>query len=101
MPKKLTEEQKQEAFEKWQQSDEYLKIQAFSASLSTIAKMEMGLVDITDNWTTFLNELFEMGTVLKVPGRKAKRKEMINSKIYCCCIFIFDIMCANPIFNSL
>jgi hypothetical protein len=37
--------------------------------------MEMGLLDITDNWTTFLNELFEMGTVLKVPGRKAKRKE--------------------------
>lgn len=51
MPKKLTEEQKQEAYEKWQQSDEYLKIQAFSASLSTIVKMDMGLVDITDNWT--------------------------------------------------
>ena len=78
MPKKLTEEQKQEAFEKWQQSDEYLKIQAFSASLSTIVKMEMGLLDITDNWTTFLNELFEMGTVLKVPGRKAKRKQSLS-----------------------
>jgi len=38
----------------------------------------MSLVDITDNWTAFLNELYEMGTVLKVPGRKAKRK------LYCC-----------------
>ncbi len=74
MPKKLTEEQKQEAYEKWQQSEEYLKIQAFSASLSTIVKMDMGLVDITDNWTQFLNELYEVGTVLKVPGRKAKCK---------------------------
>ena len=74
MPKKLTEEQKLEAFEKWQQSEEYIKIQAFSASISTIVKVEMGLSDIIDNWTTFLNELYEVGTVLKVPGRKAKSK---------------------------
>ncbi len=84
MPKKLTEEQKQEAFEKWQQSDEYLKIQAFSASLSTIVKMDMGLVDITDNWTQFLNELYEVGTVLNVPGRKAKCKlETVKISFFC------------------
>jgi hypothetical protein len=34
----------------------------------------MGVSDIIDNWTTFLNELYEVGTVLKVPGRKAKCK---------------------------
>ena len=74
MPKKLTEEQKLEAFEKWQQSEEYIRIQAFSASISTICKVEMGVNDIVDNWTTFLNELYEVGTALKVPGRKAKSK---------------------------
>lgn len=79
MPKKLTEEQKQEAFEKWQQSDEYIKIQAFSAAISTIVKVEMAVSDITDNWTTFLNELYEVGTVLKVPGRKAKCKITVLS----------------------
>jgi hypothetical protein len=35
----------------------------------------MGVSDIIDNWTTFLNELYDVGTVLKVPGRKAKSKD--------------------------
>ena len=29
--------------------------------------MEMGLVDITDNWTAFLNELYEMRSVTNLP----------------------------------
>ena len=74
MVKKLTEEQKQEAYEKWQQSEEYTKIQAFSASCSTISKVDLANTDITENWATFLNELYEVGTALKVPGRKAKCK---------------------------
>lgn len=72
MVKKQTEEQKQAAFENWRNSDEYAKIESFSSSRSTFGQIEMGTRDIIDNWETFLKELFEIGTMLKVPGRKAK-----------------------------
>jgi hypothetical protein len=47
---------------------------SFSTSRGTIQQIEMGTRDITDNWNTFLSELYEVGSVLKVPGRKAKCK---------------------------
>jgi hypothetical protein len=75
MPKKLTEEQKQAAFETWTNSEEYTRIQALSLSRGTFGTVEMATKDITDNWDTFLRELYDVGTALKVPGRKAKRKE--------------------------
>jgi hypothetical protein len=34
----------------------------------------MATKDITDNWDAFLRELYDVGTALKVPGRKAKCK---------------------------
>lgn len=34
----------------------------------------MATMDITDYWDTFLNELYELMTVLKIPGRKVKSK---------------------------
>lgn len=75
MPKKKqTEEQKMAAFQNWQNSDEYAKIIAFASARSTIVPIEMGTRDISDNWDTFLKELFELMQVLKVPGRKAKCK---------------------------
>ena len=37
----------------------------------------MGTRDITDHWDGFLKEMFELGSVLKVPGRKAKCKDVI------------------------
>ena len=75
MPKKLTEEQKQQAFENWQASDEYAKIMSLSNARGTILPIDMGTRDITDKWDTFLKELFDLGTTLKVPGRKAKCKD--------------------------
>ena len=75
MPKKLTEEQKQEAFSKWQQTDEYLKIQSWAMTArSSIGAIEMATVDIIDYWDTFRNELYELMTVMKIPGRKVKGK---------------------------
>lgn len=32
----------------------------------------MGTRDISDKWDKFLAELYNVGTALKVPGRKAK-----------------------------
>jgi hypothetical protein len=34
----------------------------------------MGTKDITDYWKTFLDELYDLETTLKVPGRKVKSK---------------------------
>ena len=75
MPKKkMTEEQKQAALEAWRSSDEYRKIESFSAARGTIQLVEMGTKDISDKWDHFLKEWFELVTILKVPGRKAKSK---------------------------
>ena len=39
----------------------------------------MGTKDITDKWDTFLGELYDLTTVLKVPGRKVKsRNKMLT-----------------------
>lgn len=76
MPKKLTEEQKLAAFETWKQTDEYAKIFSFAGNArSTIIPIEMGTKDITDKWDQFLNELYDLCTTLKVPGRKVKSKD--------------------------
>lgn len=79
MVKKLSEEQKQAAFDNWRNSDEYMKIESFSTARTTIAPIEMGTRDITDNWDHFLKELFEVGSALKVPGRKAKCKFLTDT----------------------
>ena len=73
-PKKMSEEARQAAFTAWQQSDEYMKIQSFTSARLTIQPIEMGTKDITDKWDQFLTELYELGSILKVPGRKAKCK---------------------------
>lgn len=36
--------------------------------------IEMGTKDISDKWDTFLKELYELGTMLKITGRKTKSK---------------------------
>ena len=58
--KKQTEEQKMNAFNNWQNSDEYSKIISFSNARGTIFQIEMGTKDISDKWDTFLKELFEL-----------------------------------------
>jgi len=75
MPKKLTDDQKAAAFENWKQTDEFAKINAFSVSARmSIQMIEMATKDITDDWEKFLTEIYEMCTILKVPGRKVKSK---------------------------
>ena len=51
-----------------------MRIETFSNTRSTCGPIEMGTRDITDHWDQFLRELFDVGTALKVPGRKAKCK---------------------------
>lgn len=79
--KKMTEEQKMAAFENWQSSDEYAKIISLSNARGTIVAIEMGTRDISDHWDTFLNELYELTVLLKVPGRKAKCNHLLF-KVY-------------------
>ena len=74
MAKKQTEEQKAAAFEIWQSGLENQAIQNLGGARSTFPTIDMGTRDITYNLEIYLKELFEVGTVLKVPGRKAKRK---------------------------
>lgn len=80
MPKKLTDEQKAAAFENWRNTDEYAKIMKFSDQRGTITAIEMGTKDIIDNWVPFLTELFELISVLKIPGRKVKSKNFSITK---------------------
>lgn len=80
MPKKLTEEQKQEAFNAWKETDEYNRIMEFATEArSTILGLEMSTKDITDKWDKWLNGLYDMGTLLKVPGRKVKSRSCLPS----------------------
>ena len=78
MPKKLTEEQKQAAYEAWQQTDEYGRINLLSVARATVGQFDMSTNDIVNNWSQFLNELFEVGTIMKIPGRKAKCKKLCS-----------------------
>ncbi len=75
MPKKLTEQQKQEAYDAWQSGPENAAIQMLGGARSTFPMIDMGTKDVTDNMDVFLRELFELGNALKVPGRKAKGKK--------------------------
>lgn len=85
MPKKLTEEQKTQQFETWKQGDEYNKIMNFAMSArSSITPIEMATQDIVDYWDTFLNELYELMTVMKIPGRKVKSKH----SLYVICVIV-------------
>ena len=41
---------------------------------SSIVPIEMSTKDIVDQWDKFLTGLYELLTLLKVPGRKVKSK---------------------------
>ena len=75
MPKKLTDEQKQEAFNAWKETDEYNKIMEFAMdSRQSVFGLEMSTKDIAENWKKYLDGIYELGTLLKVPGRKVKSR---------------------------
>lgn len=70
---KLTDEEKERDFNNWLNSPESEAINRFCTEMLK-KKLELGLCDISDDFTLFLNMLFEMVQELKVPGRKAKCK---------------------------
>ena len=72
MVKKVSEEQKQAAYETWQSGPENTAIQNLGGARTTFPTIDQGTSDITFNMDIFLKELYELGSVLKVPGRKAK-----------------------------
>ena len=75
MPKKLTDEQKQEAFNAWKETDEYNKIMEFAMDArQSVFGLEMSTKDIVENWKKYLDGIYELGTLLKVPGRKVKSR---------------------------
>ena len=41
---------------------------------SSIQPIEMATMDIVDYWDTFLNELYDLMSAFKIPGRKVKSK---------------------------
>jgi len=43
-----------------------------------VGQFDMSTNDIVNNWSQFLNELFEVGTIMKIPGRKAKCKKLCS-----------------------
>ena len=73
-----TDEAKKASFDNYYQSEEH----ALCEALFKIRKdpnhelkaMENGTDDIVDDWAPVLNKIFKLVEILKVPGRKAKRK---------------------------
>ena len=75
MPKaKLTDEQKEEMFNNWQNGPEYASIKKFIEKRPTVKPVEYGTVDVCEEMQPFLDALFNMVNDLKVPGKKAKGK---------------------------
>jgi hypothetical protein len=76
MPKKKqTPEQQKEAYENWRQSPEWLQIDSFIDKRNGIKPIELASKDINDHWESYLEELFKVVQIMKVPGRKAKAYE--------------------------
>ena len=79
---KVSPEEKLKIFEEWKAtSPEYaavIKFMALREQQPHTAAPDNAWCDISDDWAPFLNELFLLGDVLKVPGRKAKCKYPMN-----------------------
>lgn len=71
---KLTDEQKEEMFNNWQNGPEYAAIKRYVDKRSTIKPIEYGTVDVSEEMQPFLDAFWSMVADLKVPGRKAKGK---------------------------
>lgn len=78
MPRRLTPEEKIAAFENFLKSNEYNSIKKFSDERKKIQKsgtpLELGTLDISNDFQPFLNSLWQMVQDLRVPGKKAKGK---------------------------
>ncbi len=77
MPKaKLTDEQKEEAFQTWLQTPEVQSIDKFIEKRAICQPpLDMGIKDVSYDMQPFLTALWQMVQDLKVPGRKAKARK--------------------------
>ena len=90
---KKTDEEKEADYMAWQQTEECSQIDIWRGELvkpktDSTGKVNKGGIDnawldITDDFSGYLNTKFNMVQALKVPGRKAKCK----FQLYCNCYF--------------
>ena len=75
---KISPEEKQRLFDEWKStSAEFAAVQKFITvreSQPHTAQPDNAWTDISDDFQPFLNALWEVGEVWKVPGRKCKCK---------------------------
>ena len=73
-----TDEAKKASFDNYYQSEEHTLCEAIfkirKDANHELKGMENGTDDIVDDWAPVLNKIFKLVEILKVPGRKAKRK---------------------------
>ena len=72
-PKKMTDEQREAAFNDWKAGPEWTACEKFMGHRAKI-KLEIALHDICDDFSDYLEEIHALGAVFKVP-RKAKQYE--------------------------
>lgn len=70
---KLSDEEKQKAYDDWCQTDECQSIDTFRQEVLK-NKIDNGWADITSDFGPYLALKFKLVADLKVPGRKAKCK---------------------------
>jgi len=76
--KKITDEDKKEMFQKWQESDEWaVHLERYRAAREKIKKYELATVDVTEDWTEYLNSIWALLPAFKIP-KKSKRNSFIN-----------------------
>jgi len=83
--KKLTDDEKAKLFEDWQQGDEYRVINDFNKARQAnplIIGVDNATNDISEDWGEVCKQWFNLVEVLKVPGRKGKRKNFIDRSRY-------------------
>ena len=79
--KKLTEDEKQAQFTQWQEGEEYRVITEFNKARTAhplIVGVDNATNDISEDWSEVCKQWFNLVEVLKVPGRKGKRKFQIK-----------------------
>jgi hypothetical protein len=75
MAKGKTDEEKQEDFDKWQSTEEYMALTKLQGIMQKMTKqLELSDIDIWSDMQPFLDQLFEIVQIMKVPGKKAKGK---------------------------
>lgn len=78
---KMTDEKKQEMFDAWKGGAEYGAIEKFLGARADIGKGEIDRIELSDkdyicDLQPYLDAMFSLVAELKVPGRKAKSKNL-------------------------